>query len=312
MVESSTGEVMTYPPGSPGYSSTPTTQFAAPTQQLAKAPESDTGAASKLPLYLAAAVAVLGLAVYLSSFGPQFTITNSEFPQLGSASGSTLGLGIALVAALLAALLAGVSLLPKQKSLVAVVAAVAVLAFLLVIAEVINAPSGATIDWALYLVIAFSLLQAIAAVAWLLLDAGVITAPVPKPKYDQQQQYNPYGAPGGYYGQQQHPGQYPQQDQGQGQYPQQGGQQRPGYPSQYGQGQGYPGNPSTGGFQSQNPQHHSGPPTPPTGFPTFGQPQSSGQSQPSGGSGSSGSQGSSQQSPQPQQPASQQSAPPPS
>ncbi|WP_029117610.1 DUF5336 domain-containing protein [Mycobacterium sp. URHB0044] len=292
---------MTYPPGSPGYSSTPTTQFSAQTQQLSTAPESETPAASKLPLYLAAAVAVLGLAVYLSSFGPQFTISNSEFPQLGSASGSTLGLGIALVAAVLAALLAGVSLVPKQRNFVGVVAVVAVLAFLLVIAEVINAPSGATIDWALYLVIAFSLLQAIAAVAWLLLDAGVITAPAPKPKYDQQQQYNPYGAPGGYYGQpqgqQQHPGQYPQQ---------QGGQQRPGYQPQYGQGQGYPGNPSTGGFQSQNPQQHSGPPTPPTGFPTFGQPQSS------GGSGNQGTQGSSQQSGQPQQPATQQSAPPPS
>ncbi len=276
---------MTYPPGSPGYSSTPTTQFSAPTQQLSKAPESEAAAPSKLPLYLAAAVAVLGLAVYLSSFGPQFTISNSEFPQLGSASGSTLGLGIALVAAVLAALLAGVSLVPKQKNFVGVVAVVAVLAFLLIIAEVINAPSGATIDWALYLVIAFSLLQAIAAVAWLLLDAGVITAPVPKPKYDQQQQYNPYGAPGGYYGQpqgqQQHPGQYPQQG---------GQQQRPGYQPQYGQGQGYPGNPSTGGFQSQNPQQHSGPPTPPTGFPTFGQPQSS------GGSGNQGAQGSSNRS----------------
>jgi uncharacterized protein DUF5336 len=302
MVESSTGEVMTYPPGSPGYSSTPTTQFSAPTQQLSKAPESDSGAASKLPLYLAAAVAVLGLAVYLSSFGPQFTISNSEFPQLGSASGSTLGLGIAVVAAVLAALLAGVSLLPKQKSFVGVVAVVAVLAFLLVIAEVINAPSGATIDWALYLVIAFSLLEAVTGVAWLLLDAGIITAPVPRPKHDQQQQYSPYGGPGGYYGQQ-HPGQ--------GQYPQQqGGQQRPGYPPQYGQG--YQGAPSTGGFQSGNPQQ-AGPPTPPTGFPTYGQPpSSSGQSQSSGGSGDSGSQGSSQHSAQPQQPASQQSAPPPS
>jgi hypothetical protein len=302
MVESSTGEVMTYPPGSPGYPSTqPTTQFSAPTQQISKLPEPAEPGQSKLPVYLAAAVAALGLAVYLSSFGPQFTISNSEFPQLGSASGSTLGMGIAVAASVLAALLAGVSLVPKQKNFGAVVAAIAVLSFLLVIGEVINAPSGATIDWALYLIIAFTLLQAGAAVAWLLLDAGVITVPAPRPKHDQQQQqYNPYGAPGGYYGQQQHPGgQYPQQQGGQ----QQGGQQRPGYPPQYGQN--YPGSPSTGGFQGANPQ--SGPPTPPTGFPTYGQPQSSGAPGDSGGQGSSP-----QQSAQPQQSATQQSAPPPS
>jgi hypothetical protein len=297
---------MTYPPGSPNYSNTPpTTQFSTPTQQLSKVPETSSPAEpGKLPMYLAGAVAAFGLAVYLSSFGPQFTISNSEFPQLGSASGSTTGLGIAVVASILAALLAGVTVLPKPKNFVAVAAVTAVLAFLVVIAEVINAPSGATIDWALYLVIAFSLLQAIAAVAWLLLDAGVITAPTPKPKYDQQQQYNPYGAQGGYYGQQ-HQG---------GQYPQQGGQQRPGYPPQYG-GQGYQqGAPSTGGFQGGQPQ--AGPPTPPTGFPAYGQPQSSGsggQGSPQQGQGSSPQgQGSGQQSAQPQQSANQQSAPPPS
>ena len=296
MVESSTGEVMTYPPGSPGYSSTPpTTQFSAPTQQLSKLPEPAAEGSSKLSLYLGAAVAVFGLAVYLSSFGPQFTISNSEFPQLGSASGSTLGLGIAVVAAVISALLAGVSLLPRQKNFGAVVAVTAVLAFLLVIAEVINAPSGAKIDWALYLIIAFTLLEAIAAVAWLLLDAGIVSAPAPRPKYEQpQQQYSQYGGPGGYYGQQ----------------PQHGGpgqqQQRPGYPQQqYGQGGGYPGGgPHTGGFPAVNPQ--SGPPTPPTGFPAYGNPQSS------GGPGNSGSQAPTQQTAQPQPPATQQSSPPPS
>jgi len=279
---------MTYPPNSPGYTPTPpTTQFSVPTQQFSKAPESDPPGPSKLPLYLAIAVTVLGLAVYLSSFGPQFTISNSEFPQLGSASGSTLGLGIAVLVALLSGLVAGVTLLPKQNNYSAVAAVTAVLGFLLVIGEVINAPSGATIDWALYLVIAFSLLQTIAAAAWLLLDAGVITAPVPKPKYDQQQQYNPYGAPGGYYG----------QPQGQ---PQHGGpapQQRPSYPPQYGQG--YQGGQSTGGFPTS--QQHSGPPTPPTGFPTYGNPQASATTGPQA-----------QQSAQPQQPAAQQSGPPPS
>lgn len=284
---------MTYPPGNPGYSSTPpTTQFSTPTQQLSTVPDTAPTGASKLPVYLAAAVAALGLAVYLSSFGPQFTISNSEFPQLGAASGSTLGLGIAVVASILSGLLAGVTLLPKQKNFAAVVAATSVLAFLVVIGEVINAPSGTSIDWALYLIIAFTLLQAVAAVGWLLLDAGIITAPARRPKFEQPQQYNPYGAPGGYYGQTQ-PG-------GPGQ------QQRPTYPPQYGQG--YPGGPTTGGFPAVNPQQ-SGPPTPPTGFPAYGQPQSGGQS---GQSGPSSGQGPSQQPGQPQQPATQQSAPPPS
>jgi hypothetical protein len=309
MVESSTGEVMTYPPGSPGYTPTPpTTQFSVPTQQLSKLSEPAAEGSSKLPVYLAAAVAVLGLAVYLSSFGPQFTISNSEFPQLGSASGSTLGLGIAVVASVLSGLLAGVTLLPKQKSFGAVVAATSVLAFLLVIGEVINAPSGAKIDWALYLIIAFSLLQAIAAVGWLLLEAGIITAPAPKPKYEQPpQQYNPYssqGSQGGYYGQHQ-----PQHgDPRQGQHQQRPEQQRQGYGQQYGQG-GYPGGgPHTGGFPAVNPQQ--GPPTPPTGFPAYGQPQSSGESRNPGSQ--APSQQPTQQTAQPQQSPTQQSSPPPS
>ena len=200
------------------------------------------------------------------------------------------------------------TLLPKQKSFGAVVAVTSVLAFLLVIGEVINAPSGARIDWALYLIIAFSLLQAIAAVGWLLLDAGIITAPAPKPKYEQPpQQYNPYssqGAQGGYYGQQQ-----PQQgDPRQGQHQQRPEQQRPGYPQQYGQG-GYPGGgPQTGGFPAVNPQQ--GPPTPPTGFPAYGHPQSSGA--PGNAGPQAPSQQPTQQTAQPQQSAPQQSSPPPS
>ena len=67
---------MTYPPGSPGYppAQQPTTQFAAPTQQFGKVPDTAPAAEgpSKLPMYLTAAVAALGLAVYLSSYGPLF------------------------------------------------------------------------------------------------------------------------------------------------------------------------------------------------------------------------------------------------
>jgi hypothetical protein len=247
---------MTYPPGSPGYppAQQPTTQFAAPTQQFGKLPEAAPAAEgpSKLPVYLTAAVAALGLAVYLSSYGPQFQASADFFTP------TLLDLGV--VASLLAALIAGVGLVPKQKTSPALVAVLSVLGFLLAIAIVLTAPQGVSIEWGLYLIIAFSVVQAIVAVAVLLFDAGVITPPAPRPRYEQQQ-YGQYGGSGPYYGQPHQPG--PPQQQG----PQH--QQRPGYPSPYGGG--YPGGPSTGGFSGGQ---QSGPPTPPTGFPTYGQPPS--------------------------------------
>jgi len=247
------------PPGNPGYppAQQPTTQFAAPTQQYGRSPETGPVAPagpSQLPMYLAIAVAVLGLGVYLSSFGPLFTSGADFFTP------TLLDLGV--VASIAAALIAGVSLLPRQKAVPAVIAVLSVLAFLLVIAIVLTAPDGVSIDWGLYLIIAFSMFQAIVAVAVLLFDAGIITPPAPRqPRYDQQYG-GQYGGPGGgqYYGQPQHGGPPPQQ----------GPSQRPGYPSQYG---GYSGGgPSTGGFSGGQ---QSGPPTPPTGFPAYGQPPSS-------------------------------------
>jgi hypothetical protein len=250
---------MTYPPGSPGYppAQQPTTQFAAPTQQFGKLPEPTPAAEgpSKLPLYLTAAVAALGIAVYVSSYGPQFSSAGTDL-----FSPTLLDLGV--VASLLGGLIAGVALVPKQKAAPALVAVLSVLGFLLAVAIVLTAPQGVEIEWGLYLIIAFSVVQAIVAVAVLLFDAGVITPPAPKPRYEQQQQYGQYGAPGPYYGQpHQQPGPPPQQHQ----------QQRPGYGSPYGGG--YSGGPSSGGFSAGS---HSGPPTPPTGFPTYGQPPSSG------------------------------------
>jgi Family of unknown function (DUF5336) len=274
---------MTYPQGPSGSSGyppaqQPTTQFAAPTQQFGKVPDTGPAAAegpSKLPMYLTAAVAALGLAVYLSSFGPLFTAGGDFF--------TPILLDVGVVAAILAGLIAGVGLLPKQKAATATVAVLSVLSFLLVILVVLTVPDGVAMDWGLYLIIAFTVLQAIVAVSALLFDAGVITAPAPRPRYEQQQ-YGQYGAPGQYYG----------QPQGQPQHhggpqPQQGPQHRQGYPSQYGGG--YPGGgPSTGGYPGGA---QSGPPTPPTGFPTFGQPPASSppttqvQSQPQSSSSSS-------------------------
>ncbi|MCT7657409.1 DUF5336 domain-containing protein [Mycobacterium deserti] len=259
---------MSYPqgqPGSPGYPQAqqqPTTSFAAPTQQFGRVPDAGPAAdvGSKLPVYLGAAVAALGLLAYLSIFFPLLDVGSDLYQP------SLMDLGV--VAALLAALIAAVSLVPKQKGRTAIVAVLAVLGFLQAIALLLTLPEAVTVDVGLYLIIAFTLLQAIVAVAALLFAAGVITPPAPKPKYDQQ--YGQYGGgPGGqYYGQ---PHQGAQQQFGQ---PQQlGQQQRPGYPSQYG---GYPGAPSTGGYAG-GPQQggaQGGPPTPPTGFPTYGQPPS--------------------------------------
>ncbi|MGE2713950.1 DUF5336 domain-containing protein [Mycolicibacterium litorale] len=275
---------MTYSPGSPGYppANQPTTQFSAPTQHFGKLPEPPASGEgpNKLPAYLLMVVAALGLLVYLCNFGPIFQVTASDFlGQGGTVSGSTLGIGLAVIAALAAGLLAGVTLLSKGRTYVAIASVLSVLALLLVIAELINKPEEASIGWALYALIVLSLLQAGSAVAALLFDTGVLTPPTPRPKYDQQQQYGQYGGPGGpggYYGQP-HSGQHQPQQHHTGSPQQAPQQQRPGYPSQYG---GYPGGggPSTGGFSAGGQQ--SGPPTPPTGFPTYGQPQQQG-----GGSG---------------------------
>ncbi len=147
--------------------------------------------------------------------------------------------------ALFAGLLAGVSLVPKARNFSAVVAAVAVLGGLLLIEDTIGA-SGR--GWALWVAVGASVVQATLAITALLLDAGVITPPAPRPKYDQYGHYGQYG----YYGQQQPP------------------YQQSGYGTQYG---GYPSGPSTGGFGAQpGPQQNSpqsqqhGSPTPANGI----------------------------------------------
>ncbi|GFG83720.1 DUF5336 domain-containing protein [Mycolicibacter algericus] len=269
---------MTYSPGNPGF------QPAQPPGSYGQSPpsfaKSGSDAESKFPLYLQIAVVVLGFGVYLGNFGPIVTVTDGEFPLILGDAGHTVPL------ALLAALLAGASLLPKAKVYTAVVAAIATLAALLAISTIADAGENYTIGWGLWLVLTFSVLQAVAAVGALLLEAGVVTAPAPRPKYDP---YAQYGLPpgGNYYGQ---PGQ-----QGYGHQ----GPQQSGYPS-YGN---YPSAPSSGGFgaqsapstggfgsgaQQQAQSAPQGPPTPPTGFPSFSPP-------PTGGSGSSstGGQGSS-------------------
>jgi hypothetical protein len=276
---------MTYPPGSPGYPpAQPAGSYPGATPSFAKTDDGE----SKLPLYLTIAVVALGLAAYLAGFGPKFTGDS------GSGGIDVFGLAFDVIvsgyATLFAALLAAVSLLPKATNRVSVVGAITVLAVLLLIAALINVPDGVSIGWGLWIVLFCSVFQAIAAVAAILLEAGVITAPTPRPKYDPYSQYGQYGQQYGQYQQQPYYGQQPQQP-----------QQPSGYGSQFGGGYNpnqlptqtaIPTPPSTGGFSAQpsaqsGPQpaaQHQGPSTPPTGFPSFSPPPAV-----SAGSGSQGS-----------------------
>jgi hypothetical protein len=278
-----TGEVMTYPPGSTGY---PPAQspgsYGASTPPFASSDDEE----SNVQIYLTIAVVALGFASYLASFGPMITRMLPNGDEVVE-SGSSLSLPIDL--ALLAAVLAGVSLLPKAKNYAGAIAAVAVLGVLLLIEDTIGA-SGR--GWELWFALGCGAVQAVVAAGVLLLDAGVINPPAPRPKYEQYGQYGQYG---GYYGQQQAP--YQQQS-----HPQHG------YGSQY---SGYPSSPSAGGFTTVGPQagqqqvpqsgprqgsaqnQQQGPPTPPTGFPSFSPPP--GSTSQSAGEGNPGSQGGSGQ-----------------
>lgn len=269
---------MTYPPGNPGY------QPAQPPGAYGNLNPSFAQSAantSQLPRYLQIAVVALGLATYLASFGPLMTIPS------GGSAGPAGRISLVVPLAVLAALLAAVGLLPKAKNYAPVVAVLTTMATLLAIARVVNHTAGVAIGWALWLVLVLVIVQTIAAVGILLLDAGVVSAPAPRPKYDP---YAQYGLPpaGGYYGQHGQHGQHSQPGQpGQPAAHQSRGYQPPqqsGYASYGGYptgpatgGFGAPSGPSTGGFSAgSQPADPQGPPTPPTGFPSFGSAQSGG------------------------------------
>lgn len=236
---------MTYPPGSSGFPppQQPPGSYGSPPPSFGK-PEQGP---ANVTLYSSLAVMLLGLAAYLTSFGPMYDIDSP----LGNFS---VGGSWTSTAALLAALLAGVGVLPKAKNYTPIVAVIAVLGALLAISNLFDKPGQASVGWGLWSVLAFTILQAVVAVGALLLELGVVSAPTPKPKYA------PYGfTPGGYYGQ---PGGYPPY----------GGGYSPGF-----------GAPAAGGFSagSQSSGQHSAS-TPPTGFPSFGQPGAGGSSSASG------------------------------
>lgn len=251
---------MTYSPGSPGGPGYPPGSYGAPPPSYSSAASAEPGP-SKLPVYLNIAVVLLGLAAYVAAFGPVYS-SSANFGPFTVEATSTGGILLTL-AAVLAALLAAVGLLPKTKNHPDVVAVLAVVGVLAVLEQVVNkpqamSPSGpvaATVGWALWLVLTFAILQAIAAVLVLLYHTGVLTPPAPKPRYESHYggQYGQYRGSGGYYNQP--PAGQPGP--------------RPPYPNQYGGS--YPPGPQAAGPDS-------GPPTPPTGYPSFSPPPAVGSS----------------------------------
>jgi hypothetical protein len=115
-----------------------------------------------MPIFLAVNVVVMGLLACLFSFGPQLGIDTED----GSFTAS--GQSYWTVAALVASLLAATALLPKPRDYTSVVAVVAVLGVLLVLVQLFfNRPNGFYVGWASWFVLAFTVLQAIAAVVML-------------------------------------------------------------------------------------------------------------------------------------------------
>jgi Family of unknown function (DUF5336) len=236
---------MTYSSGGPGRPGAQQSGAYAQTTQFTKVDEGP----SKLPGYLLAGVPILGLAIYLLSFGP---VWKSGGPGSGMTS-------LGIIAALFASLFAVIALLPKQGNYTPVVTATAVVGFLLMIWDLIKGADAA--GWALIVIVVLSALQTVVVIAALLLEAGVISPPAPRPKYDP---YPPYG--GGYYGQPQYtsPPSGPH------------GPPTPG-PHAFGPPQGvphyggYPGSAPGGGYPP--PPQPVGPPTPPTGFPAYAPPR---------------------------------------
>jgi Family of unknown function (DUF5336) len=107
--------------------------------------------------YLAIAIAVLGLASYLVSYG--LTVP---------------GLGWDVRFAVLAGLIGAFGLLHKQTSTAIVVAALAAAGFLDALSTLINVPDGVQPGWALWVIVVLNGLQGAAAVFALLTQAGVV------------------------------------------------------------------------------------------------------------------------------------------
>ena len=263
---------MTYPPGSPGYPSAPAdpAQYAAPSTQLVTPEPSPTPARASCRMYLNIAVAVLGLAVYLASFGPLFTVgidlarsaCGTRHRSASAASAGRPGRAAGRRRACCPSRSDDSGGRRGHRG---------AWRSWLVIAQVVSSPPA--VDHRLGRSACCSSSRCCRPSPPSLrccCDAGIITAPAPKPRYEQQ----PYGQYGQY--RRRYYGSYD------GQPPSAPGpdrgppQQRPGgYPPQYVRrlpavARRPAAIPALG---QQGAASSPGRPTPPTGFPAFGQPQ---------------------------------------
>ncbi|MBY4127928.1 DUF5336 domain-containing protein [Rhodococcus fascians] len=273
---------------------------------------------ANLPKILTFAVLGLGIVNFLLGLLDLVTAEVSSAQELPSSiqtSFSTTffasgGSAVSVALLLVAGLIAGASLLQKDARNQAVVAALAIAGFLVLVFQSFSLPSAEGNEFAsttsslgigAILVLILGFVQAAAAVVALLLDAGIVKAPAPKPAsfggQNQQAGYgqqNPYNAPTTSFG-------GPSQPQNYSNPPSYG--QGPGTPSSYGQapsgqasgqhsyspgGQppyGSQSAPSTSPQGGYSPPPYTGPSTPATGQPypqnqyQYGQP-SSGYGQP--------------------------------
>jgi hypothetical protein len=213
-------------PSSPPLASGAPAAAAASTDPAASTPEAPQLAPGPARL-LALATLGLGLVIYVLGFVES------------GLSGSLIGFLL-----LGGGLLTGAALLPKVGRVLVPGAVTVVTGTLFLLQAVV--PGGASNTAIVALVLA--LFQSVAVIGAVLLDAGLVKAPAPRPRAPQG-----YGQPGGY-------GQYPPgygQPGGYGYGPQQG-YGAPGYgqPGQYGQQPGYgqPGYGAPGGYGQQQPQ----------------------------------------------------------
>ncbi|OZD81473.1 hypothetical protein CH273_12230 [Rhodococcus sp. 05-339-2] len=199
-------------PPVPG-TSAPGPAFAAPQSK------SSGSALSNLPKVLTFVILGLGIVTFLLGLLDLVTaeVTSSqELPSSIQTSFSTTffasgGSAVSIALLLAAGLIAGASLLQKDARNQAVVAALAIAGWLVLVFQSFSLPSAEGNEFAsttsslgigAILVLVLGFVQAAAAVGALLLDAGIVKAPAPKPagygNQNQQPGYgqqNPYNAP---------------------------------------------------------------------------------------------------------------------
>ncbi|MFI5714220.1 DUF5336 domain-containing protein [Nocardia sp. NPDC051750] len=259
---------MSYPTGGSGYNApVPPSVPPNPGQQAAGGASAAEAGGKGLPFFLTIGAAAVGVLAFLLGFLAYVGAdTDMDLPSSADTSLNLWEYQEASIGGLLliAGLLAGLSLLPKQ-NWVGVSAAVATGTFLTILFQLFTLPEGAKAEIGLYLILVLALVQAGLAVAVVLFESGILSAPAPRPAastgfpggqqaYGQQQYQGQQG-----YGQQQYSsGQQQQPSYGQQAYGQQPGQQsygqqQPGYGQQSQQGYGQQQQSPYAGGQQQSP-----------------------------------------------------------